>query len=133
MWKVNLVPYSYQKRDIYYFSRRVPKDLEDCYRSSKITLSLRTKSLKAAKAKSASLASQLDEEWLTLRWRRNDSPLRKFLHEQAYEARGQSSAPLMSEAKDIYLRTKGVSRPKTFTQAIDRTVNNLFELFAVVS
>ena len=34
----------------------------------------------------------------------------------------------MSEAKDIYLRTKGVSRPKTFTQAIDRTVNNLFEL-----
>ena len=34
----------------------------------------------------------------------------------------------MSEAKDIYLRTKGVSRPKTFTQAIDRIVNNLFEL-----
>jgi hypothetical protein len=84
MWKVNLVPYSYQKRDIYYFSRRVPKDLEDCYRSSKITLSLRNKSLKAAKAKSALLASQLDEEWLTLRWRRNHSPLRRFLHEQAY-------------------------------------------------
>jgi hypothetical protein len=57
MWKVNLVPYSYQKRDIYYFSRRVPKDLEDCYRSSKITLSLGTKSPKLAKTKSASLAS----------------------------------------------------------------------------
>ena len=28
MWKDNLVPYSFQKRDIYYFSRRVPKDLE---------------------------------------------------------------------------------------------------------
>ena len=129
MWKVNLVPYSYQKRDIYYFSRRVPKDLEDCYRSSKITLSLRTKSLKAAKAKSASLASQLDEEWLTLRWRRNDSTLRRFLHEQAYEARGQSSAPLMSEAKDMYLRAKGVSHPKPFTQVIDRTVNKLFEFY----
>ena len=128
MWKDNLVPYSYQKRDIYYFSRRVPKDLEDYYRSSKITLSLRTKSPKLAKAKSTSLASQLEEEWLNLRWRRNDSPLRKFLHQQAYEARSHSSAPLMSEAKDIYLRTKGVSRPKTFTQAIDRTVNNLFEL-----
>ncbi len=93
-------------------------------------MSLRTKSLKVAKAKSTSLASQLDEEWLTLRWRRNESPLRRFLHEQAYEARGQSSALLMPEAKDIYLRTKGVSRPKTFTQAIDRTVNNLFELVA---
>ena len=128
MWKNNLVPYCYQKRDIYYFSRRVPKDLEDYYRASKITLSLRTKSPKLAKAKSTSLASQLEEEWLNLRWRRNDSPLRKFLHQQAYEARSHSSAPLMSEAKDIYLRTKGVSRPKTFTQAIDRTVNNLFEL-----
>ena len=71
MWKNNSIPYLYQKRDIYYFSRRVPKDLEDHYRSSKITLSLRTKSLKVAKTKSASLASQLDEEWLTLHWRTN--------------------------------------------------------------
>ena len=63
-----------------------------------------------------------------MRWRQNDSPLRKFLIEGAYESRGQSSAPLMSEAKEIYLKTKGISRPKTFTQAIDRTVNNLLEL-----
>ena len=34
-----------------------------------------------------------DEEWSTLRWRRNDSPLRKFLVEEAHEARGQSVAP----------------------------------------
>ena len=67
MWKNNSVTYIYQKRDVYYFSRRVPKDLEAYYRSSKITLSLRTKSSKVAKAKSTSLASQLDEEWLTLR------------------------------------------------------------------
>ena len=80
MWKNNSFPYSYQMRDVYYFSRRVPKDLEDYYRSSKITLSLRTKSLKVAKAKSTSPTSQLDEEWLTLGWRRNDSPLRRFLH-----------------------------------------------------
>jgi hypothetical protein len=75
MWKYNSVPFVYQKRDIYYFSRRVPKDLEDYYRLSKVTLSLRTKSPKVAIAKSTSLAAQLDEEWLTLRWRRNDSPL----------------------------------------------------------
>ena len=64
MWKNNSVPYVYQKRGVYYFSRRVPKDLDEYYRHQKITLSLRTKSLKAAKVKSASLASQLDEEWL---------------------------------------------------------------------
>ncbi len=128
MWKNNSVPYLYQKRGVYYFTRRVPKDLEGYYRCPKIALSLHTKSLKAAKAKSASLASQHEEEWLTLRWRRNDSPLRRFLHGQAFEARTQSDAPLMSEAKDIYLKTKGVSRPKTFTQAIDRAVGNLIEL-----
>ncbi len=118
MWKAISVPYLYRKRGIYYFSRRVPKALEGYYRCKKITLSLRTKSLNAAKAKSVSLASQLEEEWLMLRWRRDDSPLRRFLLDQACEARTQSSAPLMSEAKDIYLRTKGLSRPKTFTQAI---------------
>ena len=62
MWKANLVPFVYQKRDIYYFSRRVPKDLEDCYRSSKITLSLRTRNAKTAKIKSASLTSQLNSD-----------------------------------------------------------------------
>jgi len=72
--------YLYQKRGVYYFSRRVPEDLLNHYRRSKIALSLRTKSLKVAIAKSTSPASQLDEEWLTLGWRRNDSPLRKFLH-----------------------------------------------------
>ena len=63
-----------------------------------------------------------------MRWGRNDSPLRKFLFEQAFEARTQSNAPAMSEARDIYLRAKGDSRPKSFTQAIERMVNNLFEL-----
>jgi integrase len=128
MWKAISVPYLYQKRGVFYFSRRVPKDLEAYYRCSKIALSLRTKSLKAAKAKSASLASQLEEEWLTLRWRRNDSPLRRFLHEQAFEAKAQSNAPVMTEARGIYLKAKGTSRPRTFTQAIDRVVNNLIEL-----
>ena len=51
-----------------------------------------------------------------------------FCMSKPMSSSGKSSAPLMSEAKDIYLRTKSVSRPKTFTQAIDRTVNNLFEL-----
>ena len=74
MWRYKLVPYVYKKRNIYYFSRRVPKDLEGHYKASKIVFSLKTKSLKDAKAKSTSLASQLNEEWSTLRWRQNDFP-----------------------------------------------------------
>ena len=60
--------YTYLKRGVYYFSRRVPKYLMDHYDRSKIVFSLRTKSTKAAKVKAASLASQLEEDWLV--WQR---------------------------------------------------------------
>lgn len=66
----------YQKRGIFYFSRRVHNDLQIHYRTSRIILSLRTKSSKAANVKAASLSSQLDEDWLTLRWDSDDSPMR---------------------------------------------------------
>lgn len=36
-----------------------------------------------------------------------------------------SNAPLLSEAKNIYLHSKGDCRPVTFAQAVDRAVNNL--------
>jgi hypothetical protein len=99
-------PYLYQKHGVYYFSRRVPEDLLCHYRQSKIAFSLRTKSIKAARVKAASLAAQLNEDWLTIRWRSKDRPLRKFLKDQATEAGFESAAPMMSEAGKIYLRTK---------------------------
>ena len=121
-------PYLYQKRGVYYFSRRIPEDLLNHYRQSKIVFSLRTKSVKAARIKAASLAAQLNEDWLTIRWRSKDTPLRKFLKDQATEARFESTAPLMSEAGIIYLRTKGEGRPLTFGTAVDRAINNLTDL-----
>ena len=121
-------PYLYQKRGVFYFSRRVPEDLKTHYKHPRIMISLRTRSLKAAKVKAASLVSQLDEDWLTLRWRRNESPLRRFLIDQVTEAKMKSSAPLLSEAKEIYLRIKGVDRPVTFSSAVERAINNLTDL-----
>ena len=124
----HLSPYLFRKRGIYYFSRRVPKDLLDHYERSKIVFSFRTKSCRAAKIKAASLASQLEEDWLTLRWRSKDTPLLRFLKGQAAEARISSSAPLMTEAGTIYLRVKGASRPITFSAAVERAIKNLTEL-----
>jgi integrase len=121
------VPYVYSRDGIYYFTRRIPKDLQGHYRCPRIVLSLRTKSLRAAKTKSTTLAAQLDEEWMTLRWRSNDSPLRRYLSDQAFEARESSNAPLMTEARDIYLRSKGDGRPVTFSQAVDRAIGNLVD------
>ena len=120
--------YLFQKRGIFYFHRRVPKDLMHHYDRSKIVFSLRTKSIRAAKVKAASLASQLNEDWLTLRWRSKDTPLRRFLRDQAAEARIVSSAPLMTEAGSLYLSAKASNRPETFRAAVDRAVKNLIDL-----
>ena len=125
MLRTKEVPYVYSRDGIFYFTRRIPNDLKGYYRCLRLVLSLRTKSLRAAKTKSTTLAAQLDEEWMTLRWRTDDSPLRRYLSDEAFEARKLSNAPLMSEAKTIYLKSKGNSRPITFTQAVDRTTESL--------
>ena len=128
MRKDSSIPYVYRKRDVYYFSRRIPKDLLEQYRRPNIALSLKTKSSRIARAKSATLAAQLDEQWMNLRWRNNENPLIRFLTEQTCETRSNSSAPLLSEGKIIYLSAKASSRPRTFVQSVERAVNNLISV-----
>ena len=94
-------PYTYKRDGIFYYSRRVPKDLLGYYMCPRIVISLRTKSFKVAKTKSSTLSAQLDEEWLTLRWRTDNSPLRRYRLKQDQKLINQSDAPLMSEAKTI--------------------------------
>ena len=119
------VPYVYKRDGIFYFNRRVPKDLPRHYRCSRIIIFLKTKSAQAAKVKSVSLASQLDEEWLTLRWSQKDNPVRRFLFDMSFEP---SLAPSLSKTKNIYLDEKAGSRPITFSQAADRAVMNVINI-----
>ena len=53
------VPYTYLKRGVYYFVRRIPSDLQTFYRTDRVTLSLRTKSLHRASRASERLSSRL--------------------------------------------------------------------------
>ena len=128
MRKDSSIPYVYRKRGVYYFSRRVPKDLLEHYRRPNVALSLKTKSSRIARAKSATLAAQLDEQWMNLRWRNDENPLIRFLTDQTSETRSSSSAPLLSEGKIIYLSAKASSRPRTFVQSVERAVNNLISV-----
>ena len=113
------VPYVYARDSIYYFNRRIPKDLQRHYRCDRIIVSLHTKSTHAAKTKSVTLAAQLDEEWLTLRWRQKDNPLRRLLGDAEHEP---SNAPLISKAKSIYVHSKRKSRPLTFSSSLGITI-----------
>ena len=124
----HLSSYLYSRNGVYYFCRRIPEDLKCNYKQNKIALSLRTRNAKAARIKAASLASQLDEDWLTLRWRTKDTPLRRFLRDQAVEASIESSAPLLTEAREVYLRIKGKDRHDLFVAGVTRATNNLINL-----
>jgi len=57
------VPYTFKKREIYYFVRYIPSDLSDRYSSARISYSLRTKSPRLAIKRSLIASAQLDEYW----------------------------------------------------------------------
>ena len=67
-------PFTFVKGGVFYFSRRIPKELRDHYTSPRISYSLRTKSPKIAEARARKAADQLDEYWYHLRCKATDLP-----------------------------------------------------------
>ena len=120
MWTTKRAPYLYQKRGWWYFSRRVPADLKGHYRCSRITFSLKTRSLKAAKTRAMSLAGSLEQDWMSLRWRSDRDPFNRYLVDQVDVSGASSNAPTLSEAKSLYVEAKQAGRPISFQQTVDR-------------
>ena len=121
-------PFVFQKRDIFYFSRRIPRDLKVHYCTPRIVISLRTKVERVAQSRARVLAAQLDEEWLSLRLRVSQSPLSRFLLTRSEHTGKVSDAPTMSEAKRLYLTAKGEGRSKTFERSVERCTTFLVQL-----
>ena len=121
-------PFTFVKDGVFYFSRRIPKELRDHYTSPRIAYSLRTKSPSIAEARARRAADQLDEYWYHLRCRDLELPGKHMLRLQrtsGQEVVGQalsvsSSSVLLSEAVGIYLQLKGKGRPVTFQRAAER-------------
>lgn len=121
-------PFTFVKDGVFYFSRRIPKELRDHYTSPRIAYSLRTKSSKIAEARARRAADQLDEYWYHLRCRDVELPGKHMLRLRRtaeQEVVGQplsvsSSSVLLSEAVGIYLQLKGKGRPVTFHRAAER-------------
>ncbi len=71
MWVDHMVDqfstYLYQKRGFYYFSRRVPKELQHCHAKQRIVLALNTSSRAKALRYSQVICQRLDEKWLPMR------------------------------------------------------------------
>ena len=120
----------YAKRGIFYFGRRVPKDVQRFYGSPKVVLSLRTKSVTKAERQAQRIAAKLEEQWDLLRLVHLEG---RVGNNRVEVPASQSplvinTTPPLTKAAEIYLAGKGSHRPKTFHQAIDRAVRNMVEV-----
>lgn len=130
-------PHSFVKNGVYYFIRRVPKDLQHHYTSQKISYSLRTRSAAVASSRAIRAAQMLDEYWYHLRVKDSDLPGKHMLR----LAQNTNSAPganvlaipstetlKLSEAVAVYLRLKGQGRPATFHRAAERSCGYVIDV-----
>jgi len=122
--------FTYTKRGIFYFGRRVPKDVQRFYGSPKVVLSLRTKSVTKAERQAQRIAAKLEEQWDLLRL----VHLQDRVGNNSVEVpTGEGplvvdTTPPLTKAAETYLAGKGNHRPKTFRQAVDRAVRNMVEV-----
>jgi integrase len=114
--------YIYQKRGFYYFSRRVPKQLQHCHAKQRIVLALNTRSRAKALKHAQVICQRLDERWLPMRL--DAMGLNNVF---ANDVRSLPS-PKLSEAMQLYVQLKGVGKAKTFQQAAIRNVGVVIEV-----
>lgn len=112
--------YLFQKRGIFYYSRRVPKELQPKVGRQRIIVSLKTKSPAKANSLGQLVTQKLDEEWLLLR-----------LGKQLGLGSGstQSLAPTLSATLKRYLKLRGKDRPKNFHQTAHRNTKLVINMF----
>ena len=120
-------PYIYTKRGTFYFSRRIPKDIQEHFNTPRIVCSLKTKTLSKASRLAQRLNENLEDEWWQIRRHNAENTLLRFLNEHA-GPKVPSAFPSLSECKDIYLEQKGTGKNKTFFQTTDRAINTVIQL-----
>ena len=128
MVKDTKIKHTYIRDGVYYFERRVPKDLHSAYKQPKIVMSLKTKNLEHARRAAAFLTQSLDESWFKLRvdaMGRSDQFLwHKIVAQQTNtEQPNEKCGMTVLEATELYMTLKGHGRPKTFGKAAYRAAN----------
>ena len=71
--------FAFVKDGVFYFSRRIPKELLRHYSSPRIAYSLRTRSANIADARARKAADQLDDYWFHLRFQDTELPGKHML------------------------------------------------------
>ena len=107
------VQYVYQRGTTYYFVRRVLKDVQRYYKSSRIVICLKTSRKNRAVRAGMSIAQRLEDYWLSLRLSKLYMPALYLLRDEPLSA-STSSSMTLSAALELYIRLKGSNKDKVF-------------------
>ena len=126
MVQQRVVQYVYQRGTTYYFVRRVPKDVQEYYKSSRIVICLKTSRRDRAVRAGMSIAQRLEDYWLSLRLTKLDIPALHLLRDKPLSA--TSSSMTLSEALELYLRLKGSNKDKVFHRGAERNIKSVIDV-----
>jgi len=121
--------YLWLKGDTYYFNRRVPKDMQGHYKSSRIVICLKTTRKDTAARSARSIAQRLEDYWLSLRLANLDIPALHLLRDRPLKV-SQSSCMTLSDALELYLRLKGVNKGKVFRRGAERNIQSALDVLS---
>ena len=96
--------YTFQKRGIFYFSKRVPSDLRELYKVGRLTYSLKTKCPKTAKKQVRDAICKLEMYWNKVRIDK-ELPCSQFLASASNNQSNDLSIKF-KEAAHLFLESK---------------------------
>ena len=123
----DMASYLWVKGQTYYFNRRVPKDVQEHYKASRIIICLKTSRKDQAIRAAKSIAQRLEDYWLSLRLANIDVPALHLLRGRPLKV-SQSFCMTLSEALELYLRLKGVNKGKVFRRGAERNIQSVVDV-----
>ena len=116
--------YLYLRNNIYYFSRRVPLDMESRYISKRIVKSLKTRSKRVALRSSNHICFQLEAYWSSIRV---ETITRGLVSAPVAKVTPAGCGYDLLDAKEYYMKLKGKDRGHVFERTVERNTSYLIE------
>ena len=118
------VKYTFKKRNVFYFSKRVPKDIRSHYTRDRIIICLKTKSDASASRACKSLIQKLEDYWLSIRLTQFNIPAQHLIKT---DKSFTSNAPLLIASDALIKLTIGFVNldAKTIAIAVDKNNNKV--------
>ena len=132
------IPYTFIRGGYYYFTRRVPTDLQCYYRYPRIVQGLQTSSSREARVLANLEAAKLEAYWSKMRLTKTKVLGEALISEDIVGTTAKeteraninslSDSPRLSEALEVYVSLKGKGKPKTFKNAAQRACKYVIDL-----